>query len=347
VIPTAGRPSLATLLAALAPARAYRRPVEIVIVDDRPGPGPPLPVPPALRGLARTAATGGGGPAAARNAGWRAARHDWVAFLDDDVIPDPDWLDRLDTDLAAAGDDVGGVQGRVRVPLPADRPPTDWERTTHRLAGGRWITADMAYRRAALASAGGFDERFRRAYREDAELAHRVVRAGWRLVAGGRRVIHPIRPEPWWVSLRAQRGNADDAMLRRIYGAGWRRRLGIPAGRRPVHLAATAAGGTALLLGVVAAATHGRGRTVAHAAAAAAGAGWLAVTAQYALARIAPGPCQAGEVAAMLVTSAAIPPVATGWWLRGWWRGRGARAVPGGGRLPGHSAPALPAPPAG
>src|SRR5437868_5684485 len=32
------------------------------------------------------------GPAAARNAGWRAARGAVIAFTDDDTIPDPGWL---------------------------------------------------------------------------------------------------------------------------------------------------------------------------------------------------------------------------------------------------------------
>jgi glycosyltransferase involved in cell wall biosynthesis len=34
---------------------------------------------------------GGGGPARARNLGWRTAGTEWIAFLDDDVVPDPDW----------------------------------------------------------------------------------------------------------------------------------------------------------------------------------------------------------------------------------------------------------------
>ena len=154
-----------------------------------------------------------------------------MAFLDDDVVPDPDWLVRLAGDLAVAGPDVGGVQGRIRVPLPAGRRPTDWERVTAGLADGQWITADMAYRTAALDRAGGFDERLPRAFREDAELAHRVRAAGWRLVRGGRTVTHPVRPESRWVSLRAQRGNADDALLRRVYGPRWRHVLGVAPGR--------------------------------------------------------------------------------------------------------------------
>ena len=68
----------------------------------------------------------------------------------------------------------------------------------------RWITADMAYRRAALERVGGFDERFPRAFREDADLALRVLAAGWHAAPRRRAtVIHPVRPEAPWVSLRA------------------------------------------------------------------------------------------------------------------------------------------------
>ena len=38
----------------------------------------------------------------------------------------------------------------------------------------------MAYRRSVLQEVGGLDERFPRAYREDADLGLRVVRAGYR-----------------------------------------------------------------------------------------------------------------------------------------------------------------------
>jgi GT2 family glycosyltransferase len=324
VVPTLGRPSLTVLLSALAAADDA---VEILVVDDRADRARPLDVP-AGKVLTGRAA----GPAAARNIGWRAARHEWVVFLDDDVVPAPDWLVRLAGDLAAAsrqgpgfsappegpgagsGTEVGGVQGRLRVPLPADRRPTDWERVTAALADGAWITADMAYRRTALAAVGGFDERLPRAFREDAELAARVRRAGWRLVRGDREVIHPVRPESRWVSVRTQRGNADDALLRRLYGRRWRSVLGVPAGRRPRHMAVTAAGATAVVCALA--------RRPGWAAAAALA--WAAGTAEFAAARIRPGPRDRREVTTMLVTSAVIPPVATAHWLRGWWRWRGA-----------------------
>ena len=48
--------------------------------------------------------------------------------------------------------EIAGSQGRVRVPLPEHRAPTDWERGTAGLATASWITADLAYRRAALSA---------------------------------------------------------------------------------------------------------------------------------------------------------------------------------------------------
>ncbi|HZU80542.1 MAG TPA: glycosyltransferase family 2 protein, partial [Acidimicrobiales bacterium] len=64
------------------------------------------------------------GPAAARNAGWRATTSDVVAFVDDDCLPDPSWLGRLWTAFSALPE-VGVVQGRTR-PV---RPPGPYERT--------------------------------------------------------------------------------------------------------------------------------------------------------------------------------------------------------------------------
>jgi cellulose synthase/poly-beta-1,6-N-acetylglucosamine synthase-like glycosyltransferase len=303
VVPTIGRPSLGTLLDALcAQTDGAAVEVEVIVVADRPLPhdGPVIPA------GTKVISGPGAGPAAARNLGWRAARHPWVVFLDDDVVPGDGWLPALLADLSVPAG-VGGVQGALAVPLRADRRPTDWERVTAALTEGRWLTADMAYRVDALRAVGGFDERFPAAYREDAELAYRVRRAGWSLVPGKRRTIHPVRPESPWISLRTQRGNADDAYLRRRYGPRWRTELDLPPGRRGRHAAITAAALVALL---------SRRRRPAAAAV------WLAGTAEFAWARIAPGPRTPREVATMLVTSVLIPPLAVGHWCLGWWRSR-------------------------
>jgi histidinol-phosphate phosphatase family protein len=319
VIPTIGRPCLRDCLAAL-DAATGPAPEQVVVVDDRPlragpldvavGPGPPvLPL--------QVVTSGGIGPAAARNVGWRITGTPWVAFLDDDVRVSGDWRSRIAEDLAGLPPRVAGVQGRIVVPVPGGRRLTDWERNTLGLAGASWITADMAYRRDALAEAGGFDERFPRAFREDADLALRLRADGWQLRRGKRRTVHPVRSASPWVSLRSQAGNADDALMRTLHGAAWYERAEAPRGR-PSHV--LIAGALLAAAGLAAA----RRPRAARAAAAVA----LGGTAQFAMTRIVPGPKTAREIATMTATSLVIPEFACWHWLRGRIRARGARPWP-------------------
>lgn len=354
VVPTLVRDTLAECLRALAESGAPR-PAEIVVVDDRPGrpgtrpgtwPGTTLgtrpEAMPGTRPEARSAVDtgeegrqaleeylavlgdelrsrttvlrgGGRGPAAACNTGLWATGSPWIVFLDEDVRVGPHWCVQLAEDLGAAEPDVAGVQGVIAVPLPGERRPTDWERNTAVVAGARWITADMAYRTDALKEVGGFDERFGRTFREGADLAMRVLDAGWRIRRGRRVTLRSVRPADRWASVRAQRGNADDALMLRLHGPNWWHKAAAPRSRIRRHLAVTAAGVAAALL-----AAAGR-RTGAVFAAL----GWAAGTAEFAWARIAPGPRTRDEITTVAVTSVLIPPAATWYWLRGLWRHRG------------------------
>jgi histidinol-phosphate phosphatase family protein len=317
VIPTIGRPSLETLLDSLDKALVTGPGDDrIFVIDDRRTASTALDIAPrravtALRSYGR-------GPAAARNVGWSAGNAAWVVFLDDDVVVDADWRTDLAADLAAAPADVAGIQGRITVPLPTDRRPTDFERSTAGLMTSRWITADIAYRRGVLVDVDGFDERFPRAFREDADLALRVLGRGHQLIDGTRRTLHPVRPSGWWTSLRQQRGNADDVLMARKHGRRWRRRAEAPLGRRPQHAASTAAAGTALL------ALVGRRRRIA----ALAGAVWLASWLEFSWRRIAPGPRDRAEIARMLTTSLAIAPAACWHWTRRWLHRRRSDSEP-------------------
>jgi hypothetical protein len=318
VIPTRVGDSLADCLAALAAAKGPK-PAGIVLVDDRPEPEPgplehPLDVLGDLRERTTVLRGGGRGPAAARNAGLRAAGSPWVVFLDDDVQAGPHWGEQLAEDLADATPDTAGVQGVLAVPLDGRRRPTDWERTIAGLARARWITADMAYRAEALEQVGGFDERFRHVFREDTDLALRLLDAGWRIRQGRRTSRHPVRPADRWVSLRAERGNADDALMRRLHGPDWQHRALAPRGRIRAHVVTTAAG---LAAGTLAAAGRPRAAT-------AAALGWALGTGELAWTRIAPGPRTRQEVTTLLTTSVLIPPAATWHRLSGIWRHRHA-----------------------
>jgi histidinol-phosphate phosphatase family protein len=304
VIPTMGRESLYALLDTLETA-GEPRPARIIVADDRPG-GADLRLP-ALTTPVEVVRSGGRGPAAARNAGWRRATTEWIAFLDDDVLVGPDWSRKLAEDLLSLGPDTAASQARLVVPLPPDRRPTDDERGTAGLETARWITADMAYRRAALAEAGGFDERFPRAYREDSDLALRVAKAGHLIAEGERVTTHPAKRSGPLASLRAQRGNADDALMRHKHGVLWRQQTGAGHGRLWRHALTTASA-----LGAAALFALGRRKK----ATAAAGL-WAGLTTEFAGRRITAGPLSPGEVSRMLLTSVLIPPAACFHRLRG------------------------------
>ena len=301
VIPTVGRGCLTNLLTDL--ARQQSQPAAVHVVDDRPNPDRPLAC------GHRVLRSGGRGPAAARNVGWRAADTEWIAFLDDDVRLPDGWMSALYDDLRRVDGQVAGVQGGIEVPTSAQ--PTDWERSTAGLQEAKWATADMAYRRVALEQLGGFDERFPRAYREDAELALRMRQHGWTLVKGQRHVVHPVRQEEgFWVSVRAQRGNADDALMRAVYGRRWRAMAECPPGRLKWHVATVLSAIIALLVDKKAAAI------------------WVLLTADFARRRIVPGPRTPDEVVRMLVTSAVLPFAAVWHRTLGTSRHRGSVAWP-------------------
>ncbi len=113
-------------------------------------------------------------------------------FLDDDVIPGPTWADDLALDLAGASVATAGIAARIDVPLPSDRRPTDWERHTAGLAGARWITADLVYRRrAGEEDTVRYSETSRRARRRRARGAERRLRCAAAPGTGTGR-------GPWW-----------------------------------------------------------------------------------------------------------------------------------------------------
>jgi histidinol-phosphate phosphatase family protein len=318
VIPTIGRESLGRLLAALDRGDGPR-PSAVIVVDDRAATDKPLDMT-ATELPITVLRSGGRGPAAARNVGWRNSGATWICFLDDDVVTGDDWPARLADDVKAADHSVVGISARMTVPAPSHRRATDDERRTLQLATSRWITADMAYRRSALVACGGFDERFPRAYREDADIALRITRCGGRIVTGTRETVHPVaaRSSSVLTSVRAQVGNRDDALMRRKHGRRWREKIGGEPARLPVHATTTAGAALATL-----AALARRPRLAVIALLS-----WLGLTTEFAIRRIVAGPPTAREVIAMLISSALIPPVAVAQRLWGTWMFRRARPDP-------------------
>jgi glycosyltransferase involved in cell wall biosynthesis len=241
------------------------------------------------------------GPAAARNAGWRFARGQVIAFTDDDCIPEPEWL-TAGTRAIRAG--ATGVSGRVVVPLPED--PTDYERNAAGLATAEFVTANCFYRRSALAAVGGFDERFAMAWREDSDLWLTFMGRGDTLVsAQDAVVVHPLRPAPWGVSLSQQRKSQYNALLYKKHPLLYRQRVQ-PGPPRDYYAIVTSIAGCLLGLGL-----RRPGIAIASFAV------WARLTGAFIARRLHGTTRRPAHIAEMAVTSALIPPLAVYWRLRG------------------------------
>lgn len=310
VIPTCGRPELLLrCLHALRTQTLAGESFEILVVDD----GRSDTTRRLVQRLADEAEhprvrylrpEGTRGPAAARNAGWRAAHGEVIAFTDDDTVPLADWLAQ---GLAAMEQgDWAALAGRVVVPWGAE-PPTDHVRMTQGLEHTEFVTANAFVRRLALQRVHGFDERFTRAWREDSDLQFRLQdQAGPVGRAEQAIVLHPVRHERWGVSLRQQKNAFFEALLYAKHPQRYRQRAG---GLPPWdYYAIVGLSGAALAL-----AAAGVAGSAAVCAALAA-----ALVLRLALRRLHGTSHDAAHVLEMLATSALIP------FLSVWWRLRGA-----------------------
>jgi GT2 family glycosyltransferase len=310
VVPTYKRPQLLErCLRALLEQDFERHSYEVIVADDAAEPrvrqlvaawgartaGAPL--------VRYVAVTGTRGPAGARNRGWEIAAGEIIAFTDDDTVPRPGWLAE---GCKAMTPGVTAAAGRVHVPLPADRPLTDYELDIANMARAEFLTANCFVRRAALAAVGGFDERFTSAWREDSDLQFRLLEANGKVVAAPHAVVeHPVRPMPWAGGIREHRKIAFDALLYKKHPALYRARI-----RRapPWNYYAIVAALVALAWGAIAPnPALARGGLAV----------WLVLTAAFCARRLAGTSHDPVHVAEMVVTSIAIPPVAVFWRLAG------------------------------
>ena len=192
VVPTRDRPTrLAKLLEALRAQRLDGGSFEVVVVADGASTGTrellsqELPRGgPALRVVAHDHSRG---PAAARNAGWRAARAPLVAFTDDDCVPTPGWLNAGVAQLSP-----GTIVQGVTLPDPAEAAADGLLSRTLRVEslGPQFETCNIFYPLSALEELGGFDERYGMTPGgEDTDLAWRALDAGYTAVLAPEAVV--------------------------------------------------------------------------------------------------------------------------------------------------------------
>jgi len=129
------------------------------------------------------------GPAAARNTGIRSAQSPLIAFTDSDCVPYPDWLEKLlRAESGSSADVFGGPIEPFRSKTLVEKYlavyqnkllfPQEEAMTGKRHPFQYVITANAMIRKSALEKVGMFDERFRYAVGEDADLGRRLFQAG-------------------------------------------------------------------------------------------------------------------------------------------------------------------------
>lgn len=160
------------------------RPAEILIVDDGCTDDT---IEIATRYPVRVVEHGGNkGLAAARNTALRAARSPFIASLDTDAVPEPDWLEKLVPHLEDP--DVAGVSGRMLEKY--QETPADRWRAVHlpqhygeeKLVNPPVLSgSNGVYRREVLLGLGGYNEEYRTNY-EDCHISRRLRQAGCTLI---------------------------------------------------------------------------------------------------------------------------------------------------------------------
>ena len=110
------------------------------------------------------------GPAGARNRGWRAARGDIIAFIDDDCVAAPRWTDELEAPLLR-DTSLAGVEGQTR----PERPARSFFEHSINSSGGAFLSCNIAFRKSVLEQVGGFDEGFPFPHGEDIDLGYRLL----------------------------------------------------------------------------------------------------------------------------------------------------------------------------
>ncbi len=151
----------------------------------------------------------------ARNVGLAAAKGRFIAYCDDDALPDPSWLRHL---LAPFNDpNIGGTggftRGRNGISLQWGAVETDLVGEAHPLdiaadsdivtfapsqkSAPVMIGTNCAFRASALKHIGGFDPAFAY-YLDDSDISLRLSQAGWKLaIVPAAQVHHGFAAGPY------------------------------------------------------------------------------------------------------------------------------------------------------
>lgn len=161
-----------------------------------------------------------------RNAGAAIASADLIAFIDDDCIASPDWLEQ-GTAYMANHPHTAAVIGSTTVVSSPDIPRSA-TREYRRLETPGYRANNLFFRSEKLRAAGGFDERFTVQY-EDSDLAFTCLEQGMSIdFCEDIKVIHRFREEEKWDLLKNCWNRRFYPLLLKKHPAGHLKQIGSP-----------------------------------------------------------------------------------------------------------------------
>ncbi|OGJ84511.1 MAG: hypothetical protein A2268_10995 [Candidatus Raymondbacteria bacterium RifOxyA12_full_50_37] len=136
------------------------------------------------------------GPAGARNAGAAAAQTPVLAFLDDDVYPDRDWLK-----IIYLAYQEGGLHGAIEGDVVSKGEPVPLSHTVLHQGPGGYLSCNFAITKETFEKTGGFDVFFKYPMNEDFDFFLRLKKRAPVTYVPGMVVFHPVYPRPFFKTL--------------------------------------------------------------------------------------------------------------------------------------------------
>ena len=127
------------------------------------------------------------GPAANRNNGAGKAQSEWLAFTDDDCLPEAGWLSAL---AAAMNGEALALEGAIH---PLGDMNQDLAECPVNLTGGYFWSANIAIQRSLFQQIEGFDPEYLFAAHEDQDIKIRLEGLTNITFAPEAIVLHPVR----------------------------------------------------------------------------------------------------------------------------------------------------------
>lgn len=132
------------------------------------------------------------GPAANRNNGAKQSIGEWIAFTDDDCLPDSQWLEAYAEAIAS---DVWIYEGKTicdtTITSPLQHAPIN-------MTGGYLWSCNMMIQRSLFIDLKGFDENFPYPHMEDVDFRERIKKHGYTFsFVDKAKINHPQKRLPY------------------------------------------------------------------------------------------------------------------------------------------------------